>query len=565
MAHFEPSIVQILGIPLCTVLIWATLKRVFSRRPFAMLPGPEGGTFLLGHMSKLFDPKGGFQFQERVVQERTQSDTLLVSDPKALHYILVKDQDVAWDEGENFLASNNALFGPGVISTHGHEHKRQRKVLNSVFSTNHIRNIASIFDENTLKLAETLSNIAGQEKKEVEVFDWVTRGALEIIGQGGFGYSFDTLSEHDKPHPFATSVKILLRLLNETIGAQLFIFPLVRKYNIGGKRIQRFVMRYLTWGSVRQIVDVVDVMHRTSLDIYEKRKQHLELEGEDGDRKDILSALMQANTSREDGDKMSDDEIIAQISTFAFAGMDTTSSALGRLLFLLSEKQDVQDRLRAEIREAKEEYGRPTYDQLMALPYLDAVCRETLRMYPPGPVAARIAKKDTVVPLLTPIKGTDGRDINEIFVPGGTDILVSLLGPNRSTKLWGPDAGEWKPERWMNELPKSLIDAKVPGIYSHLLTFAGGGRSCIGVKFAQLELKFMIFNLLDHLKFSPADKKIIWKFGGLVTPGVDPNTRRPELPLDLEQAKHSDGHYLLEFVDGGGEMEALLRIPDRAS
>ncbi|KAH6919090.1 cytochrome P450 [Coprinopsis sp. MPI-PUGE-AT-0042] len=546
MTHLELSTSQIFAIPLCTVIVWATLRRVFERRPFAMLPGPKGKTFLLGHFSKLFDAKEGFHYQERLVQEHDQvariggllgSDTLFVSDPKALHSILVKDQDVTWDEGENFLASNHAVFGPGVISTQGHKHKRQRKVLNTVFSTSHIRNMASIFDEVTSKLADSLSNIVGQEKKEVEVFDWMTRGALEIIGQGGFGYSFDNLSEHDKPHPFATSVKILLRLLNETMPMQLFILPLVRKYNIGGKRVQRFVMKNLTWGSLRKLVEVVDVMHHTSLDIYETRKRSLELGSEDSPRKDILSALMKANTSREAGDKMTDEEIIAQISTFTFAGMDTTSSALGRLLWLLSEKQDVQDRLRAEIREAKEQYGQLSYDELMALPYLDAVCRETLRMYPPAPIASRFAKKDAVVPLLTPIKGRDGKEINKIFVPQGTNILISNLGPNRSTKLWGLDAGEWKPERWMNELPKSLIDAKVPGIYSHSLTFAGGGRSCIGVTFAQLELKFMIFNLLDRLKFTSTDKKIIWKFGGLVAPGIDLKNRRPELPLVLEQAR----------------------------
>ncbi|KAH6900991.1 cytochrome P450 [Coprinopsis sp. MPI-PUGE-AT-0042] len=485
MFHLELSTAEIFAIPLFTVIIWATLKRAFRRRPFAMLKGPEGGTFLLGHISKLVNPKEGFQFQERVVQDHDQvaklggllgSETLLVSDPKALHYILVKCHDVDWDEGENFLTGNDAAFGPGVLSTHGHEHKRQRKVLNSVFSTSHIRNMTSIFDENTSKLAETLSKIVGEEKKEVEVFDWMARGALEIIGQGGFGYSFDSLSEHGKPHPFAASVKILLRLLNETLPIQLFVLPL----------------------------------------IYDARKQSLELESDHVPRKDILSALMKANASREAGDKMTDEEIIAQISSFTFAGMDTTSSALARVLFLLSKKQDVQDRLRDEIREAKEQYGQLTYDQLMALPYLDAVCRETLRMYPPAPLAGRTAKKDTIIPLLTPIRGTDGNEVSEIFVPGGTDIFVSILGTNRSTKLWGSDAGEWKPERWLNELPKSLIDAKVPGVYSHV-----EDDHALGLKFAELELKSMILNLLDRLKFSPAEKKILWTFGGLVSPGVD--------------------------------------------
>jgi cytochrome P450 len=64
-----------------------------------------------------------------------------------------------------------------------------------------------------------------------------------------------------------------------------------------------------------------------------------------------------------------------------FAGMDTTSSAVARIIWLLATHQDVQDKLRAEIREAKRTYEEPDYDQLSGLPYLDAVCRESLRLY----------------------------------------------------------------------------------------------------------------------------------------------------------------------------------------
>ena len=63
--------------------------------------------------------------------------------------------------------------------------------------------------------------------------------------------------------------------------------------------------------------------------------------------------------------------------------MDTTSNALARTLFLLAHNQDVQEKLRREVTEARVKYGDLSYDELVALPYLDAVCRETLRLYPP--------------------------------------------------------------------------------------------------------------------------------------------------------------------------------------
>jgi cytochrome P450 len=67
-------------------------------------------------------------------------------------------------------------------------------------------------------------------------------------------------------------------------------------------------------------------------------------------------------------------------STFTFAAMDTTSSALCRIFWLLATHQDVQEKLRSEIREVKRDSEEPNYDRLLAMPYLDAVIRETLRL-----------------------------------------------------------------------------------------------------------------------------------------------------------------------------------------
>lgn len=97
-----------------------------------------------------------------------------------------------------------------------------------------------------------------------------------------------------------------------------------------------------------------------------------------------------------------------QYSLLIFAGHDTTTSALSLALEHLSKRQDVQSRLRQEIREARnawkekqlqesggqddedESLGDLGYDTLMALPLLDAVCRETLRVEPPVPALTRM-------------------------------------------------------------------------------------------------------------------------------------------------------------------------------
>ena len=68
------------------------------------------------------------------------------------------------------------------------------------------------------------------------------------------------------------------------------------------------------------------------------------------------------------------------VSTFLFAGHDTTTSSLSRILYILSMRQDIQTKVREEVTAARREYGDLDYDTLVSLPYLDAVCRETLRL-----------------------------------------------------------------------------------------------------------------------------------------------------------------------------------------
>jgi cytochrome P450 len=79
------------------------------------------------------------------------------------------------------------------------------------------------------------------------------------------------------------------------------------------------------------------------------------------------------------------------------------------------------------------------------------------------------ALADTRLPLLRPIIATDKSEIEEIFVPRSTNVIVSILGANRSQDIWGQDAYEWKPERWLSALPKTVTDAHLSGVYTNML------------------------------------------------------------------------------------------------
>ena len=78
------------------------------------------------------------------------------------------------------------------------------------------------------------------------------------------------------------------------------------------------------------------------------------------------------------------------------------------------------------------------------------------------------AAKNIMLPLIWPVRGKDSSLINEVLVPRGTPIVPNIRACNRNKALWGDDAGEWRPDRWMGELPRELTEARVPGVYSNL-------------------------------------------------------------------------------------------------
>ncbi|KAH9941101.1 cytochrome P450 [Epithele typhae] len=213
------------------------------------------------------------------------------------------------------------------------------------------------------------------------------------------------------------------------------------------------------------------------------------------------------------------------------------SSGPGRL----PQSRLAVQQLRSELFEAQGGAGARAdvpYDDLVKLPYLDAVCRETLRVFAPVVLSQRVAIQDTVLPFSAPVRTRDGHaEIAELAVPRGTAVLVQYQASNADRTLWGPDAREWKPERWLAPLPATLEDARVPGVYAHLMTFAAGSRSCIGFKFSQLEMKVVLSVLLTAFSFELTDKPVAWNSSAVLYPTMGEGSTRPELLLMVKALK----------------------------
>ncbi|KAF8265237.1 cytochrome P450 [Lactarius quietus] len=461
---------------------------------------------------------------------------LVVSDPKACNNIITKDQAI-FEETEVFLFSTRQIFGPVLFSTSGAHHRRQRKLLNPVFNINHMRYLIPIFYGVTRQLRDKLESIVENGPQEVNMAEWTGRLALELIGEAGLGYSFGILEGRNDE--FCRVLKEWVPALS-SLAVYRNLFPYV--YKVFHPKFMKFVGRMLPWSRLNHLMDLAEAMNIQARGVYETKKRLLE-SGDDvttkqvGEGKDFISLLMQGSAVVSEDDRLSEEEVVAQMMGFLVAATDTTSSALSRVLHLLALHPDVQDKLRKELKEAFEDDEELTHDQLVSLPFLEAVCRESLRLFPPLPGVMRTARSDAILPLSTLIHDVDGRKVHEVFVPANTDVFVQIHHLNRDPSIWGSDAAEWKPERWLAPLPESVVRANIQGIYANTMTFIGGGRSCIGVKFAQLEIKVVLAQIIPAFRLTPTKAAIVWRFGGVASPSVEESVHLfpPKLPITVSR------------------------------
>lgn len=181
---------------------------------------------------------------------------------------------------------------------------------------------------------------------------------------------------------------------------------------------------------------------------------------------------------------------------------ETTASSLTWASYLLSKYPDVQTKLRDEVigalgdNPAASDPPADLADTLKGLPYLNGIIHETLRLFPTVPLTMREAVRDT--------------QVGEYPAPKGTVMVVSIWQINRSPDVWGPDAGEFKPERWINE--KDGKPNRHGGAQSNydFITFLQGPRSCIGQEFARAEMRCLLARLVTSFTWDLAmDEKNI--------------------------------------------------------
>lgn len=171
--------------------------------------------------------------------------------------------------------------------------------------------------------------------------------------------------------------------------------------------------------------------------------------------------LVKSNLSTDipDDQRISDDDILNQISTFLFAGSDTSSLTLTWTLYLLAKHPEIQTRLRAELQQVRVRLtdswivvddAKSTTDAaalvsaLDALPLLDRVLRESLRLVPPVHSSIRVATRDDDIPVSEPVTMKNGMKRSSVRIRRGQFVHVAVEGFNLDREVWGENGWEFE-------------------------------------------------------------------------------------------------------------------------
>jgi cytochrome P450 len=219
----------------------------------------------------------------------------------------------------------------------------------------------------------------------------------------------------------------------------------------------------------RRWLDLTHAIDRAMLAIIQEKRARA------GQEPDILSALLAARG--EQGELLSEDELIGHAGVLFAAGHETSSNALLWTLTVLSQLPEIHaalvDELTGRLRGAA-----PSVADLADLPLLDRVVKESLRLLPPAPLNHRIAAHDT--------------ELGGHFIPRGTELISSAYHTHRMPELFSePEC--FKPERW---------ETSDPGPYAYS-PFGAGPRACIGLSFALMEIKIVLAIILQRFRLAP--------------------------------------------------------------
>ncbi|KAJ7115327.1 cytochrome P450 monooxygenase pc-1 [Mycena epipterygia] len=399
--------------------------------------------------------------------------------PEHIQIILATDF-TNYIKGRRFRDAMESVLGSGVFNSDGEMWSFHRAMTRPYFTRDRVQHF-EIFDRSAEKaIAHIKSRM--REGYAVDFQDLVGRLTMDAAAEFLFGSCLDSLSSalpypsnalsvpaiHNSPQAqegnnftAAFSEAMLQIIFRERVG---WIWPLYEVFVDQTAKPMKVVTKYLD-----------PIIHEA----LEKKKRGETRTSDDSENITLLDDLIEKTSDP----KLLKDEIL----NILIAGRETTMSVLTIIIYFLAMYPDVTVRLREEIMACVGPTNAPTYEDIKPMKYLRAVINETMRLYPPVPFNVRETVKATTWP--SPDPGE-----KPIYIPAGAKVPYSVMIMQRRTDLWGPDANEFDPDRFLDErVQKYLVTNPF-----QFLPFNAGPRICLGQQFAYNEMSFVIIRLLQN-------------------------------------------------------------------
>jgi cytochrome P450 len=367
-------------------------------------------------------------------------DVWLLSNPEHVERLLRTDAAKFRKPYGDFPVMR-ALVGNGMVASDGEFWLRQRRLAQPAFHKGRIA-----------RYAETMHRLAAQtlatwrDGQTLDAHGAMMNLTLEVVAECLFGTD---LTRESGVH---RKVDTLMRLVHRQVAKA---HPLLQALPTPSNRAY-----------TRALADLDAILNNLI------RAQRARDEDDS-----LLSMLVSARDDADVG--MSDAQLLDELKTLFLAGYESSANALTWTMYLLTQHEPVMLELQREIDTTL--HGQPaTLDMLPRLPFLDAVIRESLRLYPPAWNLARTALEDV--------------RFGDAVVRRGQLVMASQWVIHRNPRHY-PDPQTFRPQRWLEGLARTLPDFA-------FMPFSGGVRKCIGDDFARLEIAVVLVALCQRLSFS---------------------------------------------------------------
>ncbi|KAL5220958.1 hypothetical protein ABZP36_025671 [Zizania latifolia] len=354
------------------------------------------------------------------------------------------------------------LLHNGIGSHEGEKWAKHRRIINPAFHLEKLKLMLPAFAVCCTELVDKWEGLAkGNEPYEVDVWPEMESLTGDVISRAAFGSSY-------------LEGKRIFQLQGEQI--ELTVSAMNKIYIPG--------YLFLPTKSNRRMKQIAAEIEGMLKRIIAKKENALKT-GKASSSDDLLGLLLESNMEhcRGSGNSnvgISTDDVIGECKLFYFAGMKTTSVLLTWTMLVLSMHPEWQDRAREEVLQV---FGTraPDYDGLSHLRIVTMVLYEVLRLYTPITALQRQTYKPT--------------ELGGVRYPAGVVLMLPLLSVHHDKDVWGPDADEFRPERFAQGISKASRDA--PAFFP----FGWGPRICIGQNFALLEAKMGLAMILQRFSF----------------------------------------------------------------